>query len=431
MARLLTIENCTVGLRNSLIRSLGSGDEAILLPQASQSTESGVFKNIVFRLSGTCPVNPSIFSPEWFTGVSIVKLRGTDVGRIQELLATKEMRQHALKAMAESIKSEVADPEIEVGPSLEADDMERDIENTSWQHGFDSTNSFCGIYSADHSKVVDGGRKGMQRVHKDYFLVCRAGAGVGASTFHSRLLASLSKGGTLDAALETDVSAPGPRALRRLTHAGARNRARIMLDVVNCLELKDVPHVGDQAARNKCRGVVSDIDTVSNSIRKLDEGPTPTWQYSACIDGAFSKGLVSISNQADGLVLFVASNGDTKITLKNEIWGCLPFTSTRILDSRSIVDNLLSTNSAVHPDLDWVKQRFSWKNRTFSDGQRDIEPFGLWGGYDAENFVQSFSRELGIAAYSAVRLRPELVCSAGVDSGKLRAIIKSLNPSSS
>ena len=58
MARLLALDECPVALRNHLIRSLRSLDEAVLLPQAQRGEESGVYKNVVFRLAGDEPNVP-------------------------------------------------------------------------------------------------------------------------------------------------------------------------------------------------------------------------------------------------------------------------------------------------------------------------------------------------------------------------------------
>ena len=431
MARLLTIDSCTVTLRNALLGSLRSCDEAILLPQSHQSIESGAFKNVTFRLCGaTGGVNPALFSHDWFSGVSLVRIRGCDVARVDALLEDPASRKALLERLKNRIQSQVADPDLQVGPQLESDELERDVEDSTWKAGFDAPNCFAGIFSAEHSKVPEGGKSGMARVHKDYFLVCRAGAGVAASTFHSRLVASLQKGLSLDQALESEDSKPGAQALRRLTAAGTRNRARILLDTAEEIGLIDIASVGDQAARNKHRGVVPDVDTITNTIRKLDDTPRPTWQYSACVDGALSKGVLTLSNQADGIVLFMTDGGDAKVLLKNEMWSCIPSTSKRTTAARSMVDTVVSNytgpSAGEHPDASWISAHFSWKNRTFTDTQPEIEPFGLWGAYGGEQFVQSFARELGVANYKAVRLRPELVCSAGVDAGKLRAIVKAV-----
>ena len=431
MARLLTIDVCSVALRNSLLSTLRTCDEAILLPQSTQSVESGSFKNIAFRICGaTTGVNPSVFAQDWFTGASLVRIRGADVAKIEAILRDTMRRREMLRALADRIQSEVADPSLQVGPSLESDEYERDIEDSVWASGFDSPSSFVGVFSAQHSKVPEGGSGGMRRVHNDFFLVCRAGAGVAASTFHSRLVAAIQKGHSLDSALDGDDGQPGARALRRLAMAGARNRSRILLDAVDVLGLTDVPSVGDQAARNKHRGVVADVDTVANTIRKLDDVPRSTYQYSACIDGTHSKGLIALSNQADGVVLFLNESGEHKISLKNEMWSCAPFTSKRKDSARAAVDSIVKMRKegVVHPDAEWIEERFSWHNRSFSKGdQLKIEPFGLWGVFSGESFAQEFSRELGISSYQCVRLRPELVCSAGVESGKLRAIIKAVS----
>ena len=67
----------------------------------------------------------------------------------------------------------------------------------------------------------------MDRVHQTSYLVCKAGAGVAGATFHMRLVAALKKGMTLEDCLEKGTE-PGPAALRRVSMAGSRNRARIL-----------------------------------------------------------------------------------------------------------------------------------------------------------------------------------------------------------
>ena len=52
MARILSLDECPVSLRNRLVRSLRSLDEAVLLPQAERRDDTGIYKNIVFRLAG-------------------------------------------------------------------------------------------------------------------------------------------------------------------------------------------------------------------------------------------------------------------------------------------------------------------------------------------------------------------------------------------
>jgi hypothetical protein len=83
-----------------------------------------------------------------------------------------------------------------------------------------------------------------------------------------------------------------------------------------------------------------------------------------------------------------------------------------------------SSAKCVHFDSKWIQKRFGWKNRQFSATQTNVTPFSLWGSHETETFTKTFARELGISDLNAVRLRPELVCVAGVESGKLRALVR-------
>jgi hypothetical protein len=430
MARLLTLDACSVSLRNALLQSLRACDEAILLPQASKSPESQSFKNVVFRLDGASDsVDPSIFSPAWFTGVSMIRLGESDSRLVDELLSTPESRRRALNRMRSAVRSQVADPSVVVGPPLDCDADERDREGEQWIAGFDSASCFVGIFSAEHSKVPENAPVGTNRVHKRYYLVCKAGAGAAAATFHARFLAACSNNACLDSILEHS-SSPGPQALRRLSMSSTRNRARIILSVASSIGLHEIQSVPDHAARSASDRIsVCHIEVSANVIRKLDASSRSTWQYSTCVDGPASKGLASLSNAGDGVVLFLTSNGESRISLKNDVWGTIPFSSKRISSAKDIALNLTTEykRTACHPDGDWIRDRFAWTNRVFSDGQPDIEPMALWGSHEQEAFVQCFARELGLDSFQAIRLRPELVVSAGVDSGKLRAIVRNLS----
>ena len=77
-------------------------------------------------------------------------------------------------------------------------------------------------------------------------------------------------------------------------------------------------------------------------------------------------------------------------------------------------------------DHSFIRDRFTWKNRQFSASDADIEPLALWGSHDKECFFAKFARELGVSKCQVVRLRPMCVCVAGVESGKLRAALRSM-----
>ena len=73
MTRLLGLEEVDAKLRAAITNVLRVSDEATALPSASRSVESGAFKNVVMRLSGTEPdLNPELFSANWFAGASVV-----------------------------------------------------------------------------------------------------------------------------------------------------------------------------------------------------------------------------------------------------------------------------------------------------------------------------------------------------------------------
>lgn len=104
MARILALDEVPVALRNHLVRALRSFDEAVLLPQAERRDDTGIYKNIVFRLSGTEPNVPiSIFNPRWFTGVSAVRVDGNVV---TQLLKNHEARHAAMRRLREAIPTD-------------------------------------------------------------------------------------------------------------------------------------------------------------------------------------------------------------------------------------------------------------------------------------------------------------------------------------
>jgi len=430
MARILSLDECPVSLRNHLVRSLRSLDEAVLLPQAERRDDTGIYKNIVFRLVGNEAGAPvSIFNPSWFTGVSAVKVEGAFVNRI---LGDPNVRKAALEKMRASIPSEMADSDLQVGPNLDCDDSDRD--KSEWTAGFDGPGCFVGLFSAEHSSAPDPARRGMDRVHQTSYLVCKAGAGIAGATFHARLVAALKRGVTLEECLERGD--PGPAALRRVSMAGSRNRARILMLAGEALGMQMMDTVPDQSSRGKYRCSVTHFDVSVNSIRRIEDNvQRPTYQYTTCVDAGISQGLMTMSNVADGVVLMLSCNGEVRQVLRNEAHCALPYSSVRLQSDRDLIMHVvkehkdaLRHNDAAHPDEDFVRDRFTWKNRTFvgTEAAPDLEPLALWGSYEHEDFLAKFARELGVAACQVVRLRPAAVCLAGVESGKLRAAVRNI-----
>ena len=79
----------------------------------------------------------------------------------------------------------------------------------------------------------------------------------------------------------------------------------------------------------------------------------------------------------------------------------------------------------MHPDGEWIKKRFGWSSKDFGNSV-DIEPPGVWGSHQSENFVSEWGRELGISRLAQFRLQPEIVSISAVEPGKLRVASKAV-----
>ena len=437
MARILALDEVPVALRNHLVRSLRSLDEAVLLPQAERHDDTGVYKNVVFRIAGAEPHVPvSVFSPSWFTGISAVKVDGAFVTRI---LNDAQHRKQVLQRLRDIVPSEMADSSLHVGPALDGDDNDRDKDE--WTAGFDGPGCFVGLFCADHSSAPVAGKRGMDRVHQTSYLVCKAGAGVAGATFHLRLMEALKKGQTLEDCLERSGSSPGPAALRRVSMAGSRNRARILELAGKALGMPIMDTVPDQSSRGRYRGAVTQVDVSVNAIRRLEDAPQPTYQYTTCVDAGVSQGLMSMSNIADGVVLMLSAGGEVRQTLRNEAHCSVPYASRRLVTDKDLIARVTKEHREAiehgdwaHPDHEFVRDRFSWRSRSFAGleetaARADIEPLALWGSHDREDYLAKFARELGVAQCQVVRLRPTVVCLAGVEGGKLRAALRNIHGS--
>ena len=109
MARVLGLEEVDSALRSAVSSALRLTDEAIVLPSASRSDESGSFKNVVFKLRGDEPdLNPGVFECQLFTGLSAVAVDAADAKRILS------DRKGSADKLAAAIPSELADAELAV-----------------------------------------------------------------------------------------------------------------------------------------------------------------------------------------------------------------------------------------------------------------------------------------------------------------------------
>ncbi len=411
MARVLGLEDVATELRSAVSSSLRLMDEAIVLPSASRSDESGSFKNVVFKLRGDeAELNPGIFECQLFTGLSAVAVDAADAKRI---LAD---RKGSADRLAEAIPSELADAELAVGPALDGDAQDRDAK--PWQCGLDGASSFVGVFSAEQLKPPLLGAVGMSRVHDTFYLVCRAGGGAAVSTFQARLTAALKSGKTLDQIFDADGPLGGG-ALRRAAAAGSRNRAMILAKAGALLGI-DIDSLNDSASAEGApqRVAIPIVDVSANVLRK--DGAC--WQFSTACDSAVSTGLCSLSTATEGLVLFADKEGSLKVSATNEAGDCVPFATPRIKGPRALV---MKAAEQRHPDAAFLDERFSWTEKQV--GQRaKVTPPSLWGSHAPESYLASWSRELGVAALQPLRLRPEAVAIASAEPSKLRAVAKKM-----
>ena len=292
MARVFALdeEHCDADLRSSLQTSLRVYDECVALPQAHKSVESGAFKNVVLNLNGAeRELNPDVFSINWFAGVSGIEI---PVSQAEEILNDPIKKQAALEALAAAIPSEMAEQAVCIGPELECTKDDRDLQD--WICGFDSPGCCVGLYSASHSKSPDSTRCGISRPHNTYFLICKAGGGLAAQTFHSRLSASLKKGVTLDQAL-SEGGSPGAQSLRRVSMASQRNRGRILCLAAEALGFRNIDTIGDMGCceQKACRVAVTNLNITTNSIQKIHQnGASVSYQYFAgAVDSQASQGM--------------------------------------------------------------------------------------------------------------------------------------------
>jgi hypothetical protein len=395
--------------------------------------ESGVIKNVVMRLNGVEDgLNPDVFSPMWFSGVSVISFPSD---KAEVLLSSDAKRREVIAKLARSVPSEMQDAQIQVGPGLDGDDQDRDT--AKWEAGFDGPGCCVGLYSAMQNRAPGARLSGLSRVHKSYYLVCKAGAGLAGQTFHARLSAALKSGSTLDEAL-SDEGSPGAKALRRVAVAAKRNRCRILNIAAQSLGFVCVDTIGDNASplSSPYRVAIPAIDCCYNALVKVENGSRSTWQYaSGCVESSVSLGAITSSNVAEGFVAFTTSNGDLRYAVRNDAHGVIPFSTQRILSNRDAVFKATEEHKKskgerqrAHPDHDWVSSHFGWHSKSFEGTPEgvDIEPPGVWGSHESENFVSEWSRELGIARASVLRLQPELVALSAVEPGKLRVAVKAL-----
>ena len=423
MARIVSLEDVDPKLRHALGSALRLTDSAVVLPQAHRSVESGAFKNIVMRINGVEPsLSAEVFSSNWFSGVSAVKISKDKA----ELILSPKHRASLLEKLKKAVPSEMESSEIQVGPGIEGD--ERDRDKAEWVAGFDSPSCCVGVYSALQSRCPNSAKSGMSRLHRDYYLVCKAGGGVAAQVFHARLSAALKKGATLHECF-VEGGEPGAQvAAWRRPRSATEQDPGFGRGGAGSREPRDDRRLL-QPARAPYHGGLQVRRATTDQARR--ERPTPVYQYSAgCVDSKLSHGLMVSSNVSEGFVAFAAADGDSAMRLVNDAHNCVPFATERLENTRTMISAIakahkqaIKNREDAHPDKGWISERFAWNCK---DHGVELEPPPLWGSHSAETFISEWSRELGVSRSSVIRMQPELVVISAPEPGKLRVAAKSV-----
>lgn len=406
-------------------------DTAILLPGACVSAESKTFKNVVCELNGEVESrSPQLFSPGWGHGISIVRL---DTEKVNAIFSS-ETRKVILEEIVNSIPNELRERDVEVGPAFDDCDG-KDI--TGWTHGFDSSSCCAGIYTADEVRTPDGGSEGTARAHRVYYAVAKAGAGRAAQEFHAKFIAEIRAGKSLDKIFDNDVDGLTVDSIRRVEDAGMRNRARILSEITKALdmdvEVQMVPDCANAATDTRRRPVLF-VNSVTNSLVHVDGSSAGyshdnkgNWRYYAgSVNGISSDGIAVCSNVSDGFILYMTNNGEYNVTVRNTALDALPFGTSKIKTVRALITQIgtlyreSKLKESVHPDSKWIRQRFGWKRYENMEWP-DVEPMQLWGTHNSSNWTTS-TRELSISDLRQVRLCPQAVALAGIETSKVRAV---------
>ena len=254
MARLLGLEEIAPSLKHALGSVLRLCDEATVLPSAGRSAETGAFKNVAMKLSGTdAGLSPDLFSAQWFSGVSLVSVP-REVA--EPLLRDPAKRAAALKRLVAAIPSEMADAELQVGPELDGDESDRD--KAAWTAGFDGPSCTVGLLGAPVARPR-GGLSGMDRAHSAYSRLKAAAASPPLPrAAHER--AAQGEDARRGARRRPRAR---PAALRRVAAAAQRNRARLLAQAATALNFHTLDTISDnavaptssRAAPSRCRRV--------------------------------------------------------------------------------------------------------------------------------------------------------------------------------
>jgi hypothetical protein len=349
-----------------LTERLRPTDEGYLLPGTHHD---GSLRNVILALDPEAKAGQvyQLWNPAWAEGIAVVRLGDTSVTR---LLATSDSRKEALASLRATIKNELVDSRVSVGPRLSAAGN-HDHEDDDWECGFDGEHCSAGLYSAmeDRAPSQQGrtARLGTTRGHPAHYLVVRAGAGKAAEEFHGKLIERLGHGSSIEEALigiaeEMKLEGGVEGLLKRLTAAGKRNRARIMLKIATALgieaELMTSLDHGSNPSHGTRQMAALDVDTVTNVFERsgVASGESGRNNYIAYFGGTTapksSQGIAICSNVAEGFFLFRAPTNaiegssvrsSSTMAIQNNTYGSIPFTSELLVRDSSIMSELEQT----------------------------------------------------------------------------------------
>ena len=396
--------------------------KALLFPDAHQSPESQLCKNMVFQFNGSTAVPPSLFSDDWSHGVSGVRV--DDASATRFLNMNDAERGVWAQKLADQIPNELRQHDIQVGPTMQssgASDM------APWLAGFDAPNECVGLYVTDEVRKHTTGLTGIDRVHRTLYLVAKTGSSRAGQEFHVRFMNELRNGKSLN-----EIEFLGDD-IRRLHQVARRNRCRLLYKAAKILGIEnEVSSTSDHTAHDddySVRVVVPEFDVHSNLLFHDNMDTTQPWfYYAGSINGHMSQGVLCVSNMADGFILFRKTvDGELGAQVRNGLFNAIPFGSKRttsVLDTYTSVLKRINCSNLEHPDANWIAHRFAWMG-LLEDRDKDIvnaHPAPLWGSHERLTWSIHPSAQLNLHEFEPAHLQPFCVAISGTERMKLKAL---------
>lgn len=411
---------------NEYIRTHCDNVNTILCPASFVSPESGQLRNCLMtfpKSEENQDLSVQLFSENWCHGISCLE--------IDNKAATTLLKkpQGLLRLLRKSIHSYTVDADGELGPYLDCDEDDRDLQQNDWVAGLDSAGACAGLYL--YHSVNNAHNSGLARDEPKYMLLVKAGAGRAARQFHARLQLALKETGSLHKAL-VGPNGIGIQALRRVELGAQRNRTRLLYNMATALGINDqiasTPDHACHAYHSEVRRAVSSIDVQTNFF--MQDEQNKQWVYfSGMIDASKPGGIVSCSNVASGVVLFANRDGTFQCQVRNKLLNAVPFGSVRLFSQLKTLVTISDSLSARKPHVDeeWVKTHFTWHLTPEQKEEPDkgIIPPVLWGMHAETETLQSHGNKYDTLYLRAIPCVPKAVVVPGFEPGIFPTIKKS------